>query len=173
MTLLLHSLGANYNQFSDSRNQSQLGDRGPGSIVITPEGRGPDGWYYGHAGADAFGKPKSQLRKLEKGPFYAIDCGIGSKRFPCPTLTLGGLVIDERTGQVKRADGSLIGGLYAAGRTAVSLGCTACSASAAYALSCSPVGGRGARSERRSQPPGRRTGMNIGDASTTRRTGTI
>ena len=54
LTLLLHSLGANYNQFSDSRNQSQLGDRGTGSIVITPEGRGPDGWYYGHAGADTF-----------------------------------------------------------------------------------------------------------------------
>jgi hypothetical protein len=54
LTLLLHSLGANYNQFGDTRNQSQLGDRGPGSIVITPEGRGPDGWYYGHAGADTF-----------------------------------------------------------------------------------------------------------------------
>src|SRR5204862_900227 len=27
LTLLLHSLAANYNQFSDSRNQSQLGDR--------------------------------------------------------------------------------------------------------------------------------------------------
>jgi hypothetical protein len=54
LTLLLHSLGANYNQFSDSRNQSQLGERGPGSIVITPEGRGPDGWYWGHAGADTF-----------------------------------------------------------------------------------------------------------------------
>ncbi|MGH2965236.1 MAG: alpha/beta hydrolase-fold protein [Solirubrobacterales bacterium] len=54
LTLLLHSLGANYNQFSDTRNQSQLGERGPGSIVITPEGRGPDGWYYGHAGADTF-----------------------------------------------------------------------------------------------------------------------
>ena len=54
LTLLLHSLGASYNQFGDSRNQSQLGDRGPGSIVITPEGRGPDGWYYGHAGADTF-----------------------------------------------------------------------------------------------------------------------
>ena len=54
LTLLLHSLGANYNQFSDNRNQSQLGERGPGSIVITPEGRGPDGWYYGHAGADTF-----------------------------------------------------------------------------------------------------------------------
>lgn len=54
LTLLLHSLGANYNQFSDTRNQSQLGERGSGSIVITPEGRGPDGWYYGHAGADTF-----------------------------------------------------------------------------------------------------------------------
>jgi hypothetical protein len=54
LTLLLHSLGANYNQFGESRNQSQLGERGPGSIVITPEGRGPDGWYWGHAGADTF-----------------------------------------------------------------------------------------------------------------------
>ena len=54
LTLLLHSLGASYNQFADNRNQSQLGERGPGSIVITPEGRGPDGWYYGHAGAETF-----------------------------------------------------------------------------------------------------------------------
>ena len=30
MTLLLHSLGASYNQFSGSRNQSQFGERGPG-----------------------------------------------------------------------------------------------------------------------------------------------
>jgi len=54
LTLLLHSLAGNYNQFSGSRNQSQFGDRGPGSLVITPQGRGPDGWYYGLAGADAF-----------------------------------------------------------------------------------------------------------------------
>jgi hypothetical protein len=54
MTLLLHSLGAGYNQFLGSRNQSQIGERGPGSIVITPEGRGPDGWYYDYAGADTF-----------------------------------------------------------------------------------------------------------------------
>ena len=54
LTLLLHSLGGNYNQFSGSRNQSQFGDRGPGSLVITPQGRGPDGWYYGLAGADTF-----------------------------------------------------------------------------------------------------------------------
>jgi dienelactone hydrolase len=54
MTLLLHSLGANYNQFQSSSNQSQFGERGPGSIVITPAGRGPDGWYYGYAAADTF-----------------------------------------------------------------------------------------------------------------------
>ncbi len=54
LTLLLHSLGASFNQYLGSRNQSQIGERGPGSIVITPEGRGPDGWYYDYAGADTF-----------------------------------------------------------------------------------------------------------------------
>ncbi|MGH9095195.1 MAG: alpha/beta hydrolase-fold protein, partial [Acidimicrobiales bacterium] len=54
LTPLLHSLSANYNQYSASRNQSQYGDRGTGSIVITPEGRGPDGFYDGYAGADTF-----------------------------------------------------------------------------------------------------------------------
>jgi pimeloyl-ACP methyl ester carboxylesterase len=54
LTLLLHSLSSNYNQFLSNRNQSQFGDRAPGSIVITPEGRGPDGWYYDWAGADTF-----------------------------------------------------------------------------------------------------------------------
>jgi 3-oxo-5alpha-steroid 4-dehydrogenase len=36
-------------------------------------------------------------------------------------LTLGGLVVAEDTGQVCRADGSAIAGLYAAGRSAVGL----------------------------------------------------
>ncbi len=54
LTLLLHSLGANYNQFLGSNNQSQFGERGTGSIVITPSGRGPDGWYVEYAGADTF-----------------------------------------------------------------------------------------------------------------------
>ena len=54
LTLLLHSLGANYNQFAASNNQSQFGERGPGSIVITAAGRGPDGWYYGYAASDTF-----------------------------------------------------------------------------------------------------------------------
>lgn len=54
LTLLLHSLGASYNQYSGSRNQSQLAERGVGHIVITPAGRGPDGWYVEHAEADTF-----------------------------------------------------------------------------------------------------------------------
>jgi hypothetical protein len=54
MTLLLHSLSANYNQYSASNNQSQLGERGAGSVVVTPGGRGPDGFYQGIAEADTF-----------------------------------------------------------------------------------------------------------------------
>jgi predicted esterase len=54
MTLLLHSLSAPYNQYLGSRNQSQFGERGSGSIVITPEARGPDGGYDNLAAADVF-----------------------------------------------------------------------------------------------------------------------
>jgi pimeloyl-ACP methyl ester carboxylesterase len=54
LTLLLHSLDSNYNQFLSNNNQRLFGERGAGSIVITPEGRGPDGWYYDCAGADTF-----------------------------------------------------------------------------------------------------------------------
>lgn len=54
LTLLLHSLGGTYNQYSTSRNQSQFGERGDGSIVITPHARGPDGFYFDHAAADVF-----------------------------------------------------------------------------------------------------------------------
>jgi 3-oxo-5alpha-steroid 4-dehydrogenase len=36
-------------------------------------------------------------------------------------LTLGGLVVSEDTGEVLRADGSAISGLYAAGRSAVGI----------------------------------------------------
>lgn len=70
---------------------------------------------------DALGKPESQLQKIEKGPFHAIDCSIDSKRFPCPTLTLGGLAVDEGTGAVLDQERQPIPGLYAAGRNAVGI----------------------------------------------------
>jgi hypothetical protein len=54
LTLLLHSLTANYNQYAGSRNVAQFAQRERPSIVITPEGRGPDGFYNGVAGADTF-----------------------------------------------------------------------------------------------------------------------
>jgi predicted esterase len=54
MTLLLHSLSANYNQYLGSRNQSEFGNRANPSIVITPEARGPDQEYEGLGAADVF-----------------------------------------------------------------------------------------------------------------------
>jgi hypothetical protein len=54
LTLLLHALLTNYNLYLSSRNQSEFAETGPGSIVLTPEARGPDGSYTGLAGADVF-----------------------------------------------------------------------------------------------------------------------
>jgi hypothetical protein len=54
MTLLLHSLSANYNQYMGTNNQSQFANRGVPSIVITPEARGPDQFYEGLGEADVF-----------------------------------------------------------------------------------------------------------------------
>ena len=54
LTLLLHSLSANYNQYTGTRNQSQFALRPKPSIVITPEARGPDQFYEGLGEADVF-----------------------------------------------------------------------------------------------------------------------
>lgn len=70
---------------------------------------------------DDFGKPAADCATLAQPPYVAIDVGIAAKLFPCPTLTLGGLVVDEATGEVERADGQHIPGLYAAGRNAVGI----------------------------------------------------
>jgi len=75
LTLLLHSLGANDNQYAASRNQSQFGELGPGSIVITPEGRGTDGWYYGHAGADTFEVWADVARRYPLDPRWTAIAG--------------------------------------------------------------------------------------------------
>lgn len=86
LTLLLHSLGANYNQYSDSRNQSQLGDRGDGHIVITPAGRGPDGWYVEYAATETFEVWADVARNYELDPDKTVTTGYsmggyGSFRF--------------------------------------------------------------------------------------------
>jgi hypothetical protein len=75
LTLLLHSLGANYNQYLGSRNQSQLGERGRGHIVITPAGRGPDGWYVDHAAADTFEVWADVARHYKLDPAMTVTSG--------------------------------------------------------------------------------------------------
>ena len=72
--------------------------------------------------ADPLGKPADQMQPVERGPFSLVDISIRkSVKFPCPTMTLGGLVVDEDTGAVLGAEGTPVPGLYAAGRTAVGL----------------------------------------------------
>jgi 3-oxo-5alpha-steroid 4-dehydrogenase len=72
--------------------------------------------------ADPAGKPAGLVRAQDRPPYSLIDCSVRPRlAYPAPMLTLGGLVVAEETGQVRRADGSAVAGLYAAGRTAVGI----------------------------------------------------
>lgn len=75
MTLLLHSLSANQNQYSGSRHQSQLAARGGGSVVVTPSGRGPDGFNAGIAEADTFETWADVARHYPVNPDRAVVSG--------------------------------------------------------------------------------------------------
>ncbi|MCW6007660.1 FAD-binding protein [Micromonospora sp. CPCC 205371] len=71
---------------------------------------------------DPAGKPADLVRPLARPPYSLIDCSIRPRLGqPAPMLTLGGLLVDEQTGLVRRPGGDTIPGLYAAGRTAVGL----------------------------------------------------
>ena len=75
MTLLLHSLSANYNQYSGSRNQHQFGERPAPSIVITPEARGPDQGYGGLGAADGFELWADVAHRYHLNPDYTEITG--------------------------------------------------------------------------------------------------
>jgi 3-oxo-5alpha-steroid 4-dehydrogenase len=94
---------------------------------------------------DPFGKSPAECRAIAAGPFYAIDIGVGSKLFPLPVLSLGGLVVDETSGAVLDGAGAPIGGLYAAGRTAVGI-CSHLYVSGLSAADCIFSGRRAAKS---------------------------
>jgi 3-oxo-5alpha-steroid 4-dehydrogenase len=70
---------------------------------------------------DPLGKSEKLRRTLSTGPFHATDIGASLKLSPIPALTMGGLVVDEDSGQVQDAEGKSIKGLFAAGRTAVGI----------------------------------------------------
>ncbi|MGK5093473.1 FAD-binding protein [Deltaproteobacteria bacterium TL4] len=69
---------------------------------------------------DPTGKASTYLEELTP-PYLAINCSVNSRLFPCAVLTLGGLKVDEHTGQVQNKEGKPIKGLYAAGKTAVGI----------------------------------------------------
>ncbi|WP_252258552.1 FAD-binding protein [Erythrobacter aurantius] len=54
-------------------------------------------------------------------PFHAIDISIANKRYLCPSISLGGITVDTRSGQALDADGQPIAKLFAAGKNAVGI----------------------------------------------------
>ena len=101
---------------------------------------------------DPLGKFEKRFKPQVKPPFYALDCSLKNFKdtltkaaLPVAALTLGGLVVDEQTGQVKRQDGSKIEGLYAAGRNAVGLCSNGYFASGSSIADCVFAGRRAAR----------------------------
>ncbi|WGS54033.1 FAD-binding protein [Paraburkholderia sp. D15] len=68
-----------------------------------------------------FGKSSAMLQPLAHGPYYAIDISASSRVFPCPSITLGGLRVDETSNAVLSAGGEPVAGLFAAGRAACGL----------------------------------------------------
>ena len=69
---------------------------------------------------DEFGKSPHDAAVL-KAPFHVIDISLAQKLLPCTVLTMGGLDVNEATGQVVDSQQQPIQGLYAAGRTAVGI----------------------------------------------------
>lgn len=71
---------------------------------------------------DPLGKSEERFIPQDTPPFYAVDCSLRSKSgIPTAAMTLGGLVVDENTGQVVGQDGKRIQGIYAAGRNAIGI----------------------------------------------------
>ena len=74
-----------------------------------------------HGEPDPLGKSEKYRRTIVTAPYYATDIGAHLRMSPIPALTMGGLVVDEDTGEVLSSEGGKVPGLYAAGRTAVGI----------------------------------------------------
>ncbi len=70
---------------------------------------------------DALDKQDKLRRKITQGPYYANEIGLGARFSPTSAITVGGLVVDEDTGEVLSTEGGKVPRLYAAGRTAVGM----------------------------------------------------
>jgi hypothetical protein len=88
LTLLMHSLSANYNQYLGTRNMSQFAERsGAPSIVITAEARGPDENYENYGAADVFDVWSDVARRFKLNP--ALVDATGYSMGGVGTLKLG------------------------------------------------------------------------------------
>ncbi len=58
---------------------------------------------------------------IDEAPYYAIDISLGNQKYICPSISLGGLVVDEKTGQVLDEDSQPIPKLFAVGKNAVGI----------------------------------------------------
>jgi 3-oxo-5alpha-steroid 4-dehydrogenase len=67
------------------------------------------------------GKLEAHLRPMDRPPYFALNLSLRNKWGFSGTMPYGGLTVDEDTGGVTRADGSVVEGLYAAGRTALGI----------------------------------------------------
>ena len=72
-------------------------------------------------GVDPFEKSSAYLQKLGAGPYYALSLSTKNRLFPCPSIPMGGLKVDEQSGGVLQNGGEPIAGLYAVGRCAVGI----------------------------------------------------
>jgi hypothetical protein len=75
ITLEMHGLSANHNEFLGSRHAEQFGERGSGSIVASPLGRGPDGQYMAFAELDVFEMWADLARRYDLDPSFAAVSG--------------------------------------------------------------------------------------------------
>jgi 3-oxo-5alpha-steroid 4-dehydrogenase len=125
-------------------------------IGVSAEGLGATMKEYNEAakkgGPDPFGKYPKRFIAQDTPPFYALDCSlqgfsatITKGGIPTAAITLGGLVVNEKTGQVVKKDGTSIQGLYAAGRNAIGLCSNAYFASGTSIADCIFAGRRAGR----------------------------
>ncbi len=68
---------------------------------------------------DHLGKTERYNHIPGDGPYWAVNFSISNKFQVSPFFTLGGLAVNETTGEVVDGGGTVIRGLYAAGRAAI------------------------------------------------------
>jgi 3-oxo-5alpha-steroid 4-dehydrogenase len=113
------------------------------------------------AGVDPDGLAATAAARSLTPPYSLIDVSVRNRpAAPAPMLTLGGLRVDEQTGQALRPDGRPVDGLYAAGRTAAGI----CSRSYVSGLSLADCVFSGRRAGRHAAVQDR-GGLHAGEAS--------